>query len=42
MHGIPQSNHHFYVIVERYNPKTHSFFTPVGKMGFTLVEMHEV
>ena len=37
MHGILQSNHHFYTILERYNPETCTFFTPVREMGFTLM-----
>jgi len=42
LHGIPQSNHHFYAVLERYNPETCMFFTPVGEMGFALHEMYEV
>ena len=42
MHGIPQSNHHFYAILERYNPETFKFFTLVGEMEFALHEMYEV
>ena len=42
MHGILQSNHHFYTILERYNPETCTFFTPVREMGFTLRKMYKV
>ena len=42
MYGIPQSNHHFYAVLERYNAETCTFFTLVGEMGFALHEMCEV
>jgi len=42
MQDIPQSNHHFYAILERCNPKTCTFFTPVGEMRFALHDMFEV
>ena len=42
LHGIPQSNHHFYAVLERNNPETCTFFTPVEEMGFILNEMYEV
>jgi len=42
MHDILQSNHHFYVILECYNPETCKFFTPIREMGFALHEMYEV
>ena len=42
MHGIPQSNHHFYTVLERYNLKTCTFFTPIGEMGVALYEMYEI
>jgi len=42
MHGILQSNHYFYAVLERYNPETCIFFTPVGEMRFALYEMYEV
>ena len=29
-------------MLERYNPKTRTFFTLCGEMGFTLHEMYEV
>ena len=41
-YGIPQSTQYFYGILERYNPETCMFFTPIGKMGLTLHEMYEV
>ena len=34
-YGILQSNHHFFAMLERYNPETCTFFTPVG-------EIHEI
>ena len=41
-YGIPQSNQHFYVVLERYNPETCTFFTPIGEMGLSLHEMYKV
>ena len=41
-YGIPQSTQHFYTILERYNPETCTFFTPIGEMGLALHEMYEV
>jgi len=41
-YGIPQSSHHFLAMLDRYNPKTCTFFTLVGEMGFALHEMYEV
>ena len=41
-YGIPQSNQYFYAILERYNPKTCMFFTPVGEIRLALHEMYEV
>ena len=41
-YGIPQSNHHFFAMLERYNPETCTFFTLVSEMGFSLHEMYEV
>jgi len=41
-YGILQSSHHFFIMLERYNPETCTFFTPVGEMGFALHEMYEV
>ena len=40
--GIPRSSHNFFGILERYNPLTGTFFTPVGEMGLALHELHEV
>ena len=41
-YGIPQSTQHFYAILERYNPETYTFFTPIEEMRFALHEMCEV
>ena len=41
-YGIPQSSHHFYGVLERYNPWVFTFFTPVGEIGFALYELYEV
>ena len=41
-YDIPQSTQHFYAILERYNPETYTFFTPIREMGLTLHEMYEV
>ena len=41
-YGIPQSSHHFYGVLEHYNPLTGTFFTPVGEMGRALHELYEV
>jgi len=41
-YGIPQSNQYFYAILERYNPETCTFFTPVREMRLSLHEMYEV
>ena len=41
-YGLPQSSHHFYGVLERYNPLTGTFFTPVGEMGLALHELYEV
>ena len=40
--GIPQSSQNFFGILERYNPSTGTFFTPVGEMGLALHELYEV
>ena len=32
-YGLPQNSHNFYGILERYNPLTGTFFTPVGELG---------
>ena len=39
---IISSHYNFFEILEKYNPATCTFFTPVGKMGFALHEMFEV
>jgi len=41
-YGIPQSSHHFFAMLEYYNPETCTFFTPIWEMGFALHEMYEV
>ena len=41
-YGIPQHSQNFFGILERYNPLTGTFFTPVGEMGHALHELHEV
>jgi len=41
-YGLPQSSHHFYGVLERYNPLTGTFFTPVGEMRLALHELYEV
>jgi len=41
-YDISQSSHHFFAMLERYNPKTCTFFTPVKEMGLALHEMYEV
>ena len=41
-YGIPQSTHHFYGILEHYNPWTCTFFTLVGEIVFALYELYEV
>ena len=41
-YGLSQSSHHFYGVLERYNPLTGTFFTPIGEMGFTFHELYEV
>ena len=40
--GYPASPQNFFGILERYNPLTGTFFTPVGEMGLALHELHEV
>ena len=39
---IPHSSHHFFVMLERFNSETCTFFTPVVEMGLALHEMYEV
>ena len=41
-YGIISSRYNFFEILEMYNPKTCTFFTPVGEMGFALHEMFKV
>jgi len=41
-YGLPQSSHNFYGVLERYNPLTGTFFTPVEEMGLALHELYEV
>jgi len=41
-YGLLQSSHNFYGVLERYNPLTGTFFTPVGEMGLALHELYEV
>jgi len=41
-YSILQSTQHFYAVLERYNPETCAFFTPLGEMGLALYEMYEV
>ena len=41
-YGIPQSTQHFHAILERYNPETYTFFTPIGEMELAFHEMYEV
>ena len=41
-HGIDYNYYNFYAILENYNPKTCTFFTPVGELGFALHEMYDV
>jgi len=41
-YGIAPSDYNFFGVLEKYNPDTCTFFTPVGKMGFALHEMFEM
>jgi len=41
-YGITPSDYNFFGILNKYNPDTCTFFTPVGEMGFALHEMFEV
>ena len=41
-YGIPHGNHHFFAILERYNPETCTFFIPVREIRFALHEMYKV
>jgi len=39
---MPQSSHHFYGVLECYNPLTGMFFTTVGVMGLSFHELYKV
>jgi len=41
-YGIPQSTQYFYAVLERYNPETCTFFTPIGEIGLALHKMYKV
>jgi len=41
-YGIALSNYNLFVILEKYNPDTCIFFTPIGEIGFALHEIFEV
>ena len=41
-YGVAPNHYNFFAILEKYNPDTCTFFTPVGKMKFSLHEMFEV
>jgi len=41
-YGLPQSSHHFYSVLERYNSLTGTFFTPVREMKLALHELYEI
>ena len=41
-YGILQSSHHFYGVLECYNPLAGTFFTLVGEMRLALHELYEV
>lgn len=41
-YGLSHSAYHLFSILEMYNPKFGTFFTPVCKLGFTLYEIFEV
>ena len=41
-YGIALSDYNFFGVLEKYNPDTNTFFTPVGEIGFALDEMFEV
>ena len=41
-YGIISSHYHFFAMLEKYNPNTCTFFTPVGELGFALHEKFEV
>ena len=39
---ITLSHHNFFTMLEKYNPDTCTFFTPVGEIGFSLHVMFKV
>ena len=41
-YGIAPIHYHFFMILEKYNSNSCTFFTPVGELGFALHEMFEV
>ena len=41
-YGIQMSIANFYAIFELYCPAIRTFFTPIGELGMTLLEMWEV
>ena len=41
-YDIPQSSHHFYGVLECYNPWACTFLIPIREMGLTLHELYEV
>ena len=41
-YGIRQNPSSFYAMLERFNPDSGTFYTPVGELGFALHEMHVV
>lgn len=41
-YGLSYSAYHLFNILEMYNPKFETFFTPIGELGFALHEMFEV
>lgn len=40
-YGLLHSSYHLFSVLEMYNPKYKTFFTPVGELGFALYEMFE-
>lgn len=40
--GLPHSSPHFFCILETYNTKINTFFTPVGELRFALHDIHEI
>lgn len=41
-YSLPYSAYHLFNILEIYNPKSGTFFTPIGQLGFALHDMFEV